>query len=440
MGAGLSGASRYRFGPFELDRRRLSLTEHGRPIHLKPKEWELLCCLVENRDRVLSKDELLDALWPRQTVTEANLSQAVYAVRKALGDSARDAKWIETVPRQGYRFVAPDGEGGAAGEPSVSSEARISPAARAAYERGRYCWRRFTEAGLRQAMAFFDEALEAEPRFAQAHAWRSATWSALGNIGALTPRNSAEHARRAADRAIAIDDTLATGYEMRGVVELYFDWNFEAALRSFDRAIAREPRSANAHHLRANALAFAGDFDAARAGIGRALDIDPTSLITRTDAGLVDYLAGDFESAGQALQSVLDQDPVFPHARLKLAFVLMALGKQAAAVEECERAAKGLDNADFGARACMLGLAGRTRQANDVVRRLAAEVERGTADPYGVALGHLGLGNFDRALDWLARAVEFRSRDLVLLQTDPVWYPLRSRKAFSELVEMIGYR
>ena len=104
----MTGAGDYCFGRFRLDRQRHRLLDGETSIHLKPKEWDLLCCLVEHRDRVLTKQELLDLIWPRQMVTEANLSQAVYAVRKALGESARQPRWIETVPRKGYRFVAPE--------------------------------------------------------------------------------------------------------------------------------------------------------------------------------------------------------------------------------------------------------------------------------------------------------------------------------------------
>ena len=436
----MTDASGFRFGPFLLDHRRRRLLEGDTTIHLKPKEWELLCCLVEHRDCVLSKQELLDLLWPRQSVTEANLSQAVYAVRKALGESARRPRWIETVPRMGYRFVAPKRNTSPAGGMRADSEPGIDPTAYAAYERGRYCWHRFTETGLRQALAFFDEALESAPRFAAAHAWRSATWSALGNIGALTPRESAEHARRAADRAIAIDDSLATGYEMRGVVELYFDWNFEAAMRSFDRAIDRHPQSTNAHHLKANALAFSGDFRSAHASIARALEIDPTSLITRTDAALFHYLAGDYERAYEGLISVLAQNPEFPHARLKLVFVLAALGDLDAAMDECDRAGDALGKLDLGERAYILGLAGRKHAANAVIERLSAEATRGLDDPYGVALGHLGIGDADAALEWLGEAVEYRSRNLVLLKSEPVWQPFRNLAKFAKIVNAIGYR
>lgn len=453
---------RYHLGPFLLDTGLHRLFKGDRSIHLKPKEWELLCYLVENHERVLSKEELLERLWPRQEIREANLSQAVYGLRKCLDDSAKGARWIETVPRLGFRFVGPvapleDGPGAAQGRvpamvpnlggttqldgsPSLAKGREAVPTeAQAAYLRGRYCWNLFTEPALSQALVFFDEALAAAPRFAAAHAWRSAAWSALGNIGALAPRNSAEHARRAAERAITIDDCLAAGYEMRGVVELYFDWNFEAAMGSFKRAIERDPESANAYHLLANTEAFTGNFEPALNAMECALSRDPTALITRTDAAFICYLAGHYAEALERLDSVLSQNPRFPHARLKRAFVLAALGGHDAALAECAQVAQDLGTEVFGARACLLGLAGRRRQARRVMDRLEAQAGHDVTDPCTVALGWLGLGDSEQALVWLERAMDYRSRDLVLLRTDPVWQPLRGHEVFERLLREIGF-
>ncbi len=93
-----------------LEGRLQRLLRNGKIVPLKPKAYDLLCRLLAEPDRVLSKDELLDYLWPRQAVGEANLTQTIYELRQALGETARDASWIETVPRRGYRFkgdVAP---------------------------------------------------------------------------------------------------------------------------------------------------------------------------------------------------------------------------------------------------------------------------------------------------------------------------------------------
>ncbi len=94
----------FQFGSFVLEGRLQRLLRDGQIVPLKPKAYDLLCKLLAEPDRVLSKDELLDYLWPRQEVGEANLTQAIYELRQALGETARDASWVETVPRRGYRF------------------------------------------------------------------------------------------------------------------------------------------------------------------------------------------------------------------------------------------------------------------------------------------------------------------------------------------------
>ncbi|MBT8053815.1 MAG: hypothetical protein HKN57_08315 [Xanthomonadales bacterium] len=94
----------FQFGSFVLEGRLQRLLLDGQIVSLKPKAYDLLCKLLAEPDRVLSKDELLDYLWPRQEVGEANLTQTIYELRQALGETARDASWIETVPRRGYRF------------------------------------------------------------------------------------------------------------------------------------------------------------------------------------------------------------------------------------------------------------------------------------------------------------------------------------------------
>jgi DNA-binding winged helix-turn-helix (wHTH) protein/TolB-like protein/Flp pilus assembly protein TadD len=100
------GESRvFEFGPFLLDPARRVLLRDGEPVALQPKALDMLLRLVERRDVVLTKDELLRDLWPDTFVDEANLSQNIYVVRKALGQEGSDA-YIQTVPKRGYRFVA----------------------------------------------------------------------------------------------------------------------------------------------------------------------------------------------------------------------------------------------------------------------------------------------------------------------------------------------
>ena len=97
----------YRFAGCELDPAERRLIAHGQPVTLTPKVFDTLVLLVERAGRVVSKDELMAALWPRGFVHESNLTKHIWLIRKALGDSEHDARCIETVPKLGYRFVAP---------------------------------------------------------------------------------------------------------------------------------------------------------------------------------------------------------------------------------------------------------------------------------------------------------------------------------------------
>src|SRR5262247_15268 len=96
----------YEFGPFRLDVDERLLMRDGRITPLPPKVFDTLLVLVENSGRVVSKDELMHSLWPDTFVEESNLTQNISQLRRALGDGAADAQYIETIPKRGYLFVA----------------------------------------------------------------------------------------------------------------------------------------------------------------------------------------------------------------------------------------------------------------------------------------------------------------------------------------------
>ena len=96
----------YNFGPFQIDSAKRLLQRDRRQIPLPAKAFDALLLLVRNRDRLVEKDELMRDLWPNTTVEENNLSQSISAIRKALGDTAQEHHYIETVPGWGYRFAA----------------------------------------------------------------------------------------------------------------------------------------------------------------------------------------------------------------------------------------------------------------------------------------------------------------------------------------------
>src|SRR3954451_8181435 len=113
-------AKNFRFAEFELDGVKRHLLRDGVPVLLNPKALDLLLVMVGSRGDVLTKDELLDRVWPEQIIEEGNLKVHVSALRKALGQSGNDNRFIVTVPGRGYSFVA-DLEDGSNGEIVVES-------------------------------------------------------------------------------------------------------------------------------------------------------------------------------------------------------------------------------------------------------------------------------------------------------------------------------
>ena len=97
----------YRFAGCELDVHERRLVAHGQPVTLTPKVFDTLALLVEHAGHAVSKDELMAALWPRGFVLESNLTKHIWLIRRALGDDGGESRFIETVPKLGYRFIAP---------------------------------------------------------------------------------------------------------------------------------------------------------------------------------------------------------------------------------------------------------------------------------------------------------------------------------------------
>lgn len=125
------------FGPFRLDRGNALLRRGDDRVVLAPKPFEVLCCLVERAGELVTKDELLDAVWPNLHVSESSLTVAVNALRSALGDDRQTPQYIETVTRRGYRLVVPV-TAAQQSEPEVSSVHKISAPAVASHARPRW--------------------------------------------------------------------------------------------------------------------------------------------------------------------------------------------------------------------------------------------------------------------------------------------------------------
>ena len=128
----MAAPASYRFGPYHLDRAAYRLLDGDRTIELSPKAIDLLLLLVERAGSLVTKDDILKAVWPDVAVTDNALTQVVSDLRHALGDSSTTPRYVETVPRRGYRFIAPvepvaSGPSAQAGAQPAAANRRPSP-------------------------------------------------------------------------------------------------------------------------------------------------------------------------------------------------------------------------------------------------------------------------------------------------------------------------
>jgi eukaryotic-like serine/threonine-protein kinase len=132
----LENVSQSEFGPFSIDVEERVLRRDGRPVPLTPKAFDVLAALVQQPGRLISKEELLQKVWPDTFVEESNLAYNVFTLRKALGDTADNGQYIETIAKRGYRFTASvtPARLGNGGSPSPEVEAPVTEAASAGTE------------------------------------------------------------------------------------------------------------------------------------------------------------------------------------------------------------------------------------------------------------------------------------------------------------------
>lgn len=148
-----TGIQSYVFGSFRMDLPSYQLLQDGQPVPLSPKAFDTLLVLVANRDRIVSKDELLSAVWPDSFVSEDSLTQAISHLRRTLGDEPTQPRFIATVARTGYHFIADVEELTEEGSERVSAPTPAPVLSRAVQPAGRWQLRGLTIAAVLVAVA-----------------------------------------------------------------------------------------------------------------------------------------------------------------------------------------------------------------------------------------------------------------------------------------------
>lgn len=478
-----------RFGLFELDLQARELHRGGMRIRLAPQPFDLLTALLEQPGTVVSRDVLQQRLWPPNTFVdyEQGLNKTVRKLREALGDSAESPRYIETVQKNGYRFIAPViAVSGTAPDP-ISAEASADPAsgvlpvhsrpamgrqrvfawlatclafaaslaglawgrhvfvpragdppqsrgvdprAQDAYLHGRYLW--FGEHALASS-DYFKRAVELQPDYAAAWAGLSSYYGAALARGRLDPAEGLALQSDAAARAVRFGPRLSEAHlAMCGSV-FFSTWQYQAANVECTRALELDPNNAEVYHLRSKMQA--------------ALDRPEEALATQRTGSRLDPLSRPW-ALGQALLQARHYDAAlsevlvrlesFPHdatlLRL-LADTYRARGNEVEAAKYLEQSFRyGGDEPSATQVNAAFRRGGVHAVAQWQLERLLRQSTSAYVSPYGLALAYAQLGDREHALPQLAKAFDEHSTDLLWIRCEPAFDSLRSDPRFQALL------
>lgn len=456
----------FELGPWRVEPGLDRLQRGADSVALEPRAMDLLVCLARHAGETVSKETLLDEVWKGAFVIEGVIPKTLSALRSALGDDAAAPTYILTVPRRGYRLVAPvrwlaqvsaeepltasvplvrepPAPGGTnaareigarrrrerllagagvviAGalawlvlhsiEPSGGGSRRSAPAVSESVARllleARHLWAQRGLDSVRRATELMQQAVKEAPESAEAHAWLAlSTITEASYLGG--GKASCEKAESEARRAVALDSGDPIALCAQGVMAIQKDFDPEAAIAPLERSVALDPTFVPARQFLAEALTLAGRHERALTVIDQALAIEPLSALLHGVRGNILLRADRSLAALEAYERVLVLEPQFTWVYRNRARPLVQLGRHREAAESLYTEARLTGErpehlATLRAAIDAENLAGYYRWR---LARIEAMLAAGaTVRPFPYAEALAGSGDGERALAELAKA------------------------------------
>ena len=308
------------------------------------------------------------------------------------------------------------------------------------YLRGRFAWNRRTQEGVSDGIRYFEEAIEEDPNYAPAYAGLADSYALHVDYRSVPVREGFTRAKEYARKAIALDDTLAEAHTSLAWSLFIYDWDWDGAEREYRRALALDPTYATTHQWFATLLSARGAHDEALLEAHTAMELDPDSVSVRRTLGWHYFYARRYDQARYHLDRAITMNPTAEESYRILGLTLLQLGQPDDA-ERVLRESLGLPGSAAHAIATLgyvLGIVGKRTEAQECLARLEEMATHGYITPVAFSMLHLGLGAFDRALDYAEEAYHERRGWPLFFNVNPILDPLRGEPRFRELVRRVG--
>jgi non-specific serine/threonine protein kinase len=378
-------------------------------------------------DTLIVKMELIDVekdaqIWGHQYTKKLT---DIFALQEEIADEVAEALKMKIAPEPKKKVV----------RQTVNAEAYQL------YLKGRFFWAKLTPDNAMKALGFYRQAIEKDPTYARAYAGIADCYGVLGSsgFGMMRPSEAFPQAKAAAQKALAIDDSLAEAHASLGGCAMMYDWDWGAAERSLQKAIGLDPDNVTTRLLYSQFLAITGRLDEAEREARRVVDLDPLFPNGPGWLGVTLYNRRRYDEALQATAKALELDPYFAPSHLIVLSVYQSQGRSADAISYAEKLTPTIKLPLFVAmKGQLYGLAHRTDDALAALEELKQLSTKMYVSPFLFGCLYYGLG--DRAA-WegaLWKAYEERSNGLVFIKVSPLIDPIRSEPIYEELLKKIG--
>jgi tetratricopeptide (TPR) repeat protein len=293
--------------------------------------------------------------------------------------------------------------------------------------------------GLREAIVLFEQVISADSTRAEAYAGLAKAYVLQAYYSGTPPFIAYPAGREAAQKALELDNLAAEAHAALGLVKRDFDWNWEGAEESFERAIRLDPQSGTSHQWYAELLVAQGRYAEAMERIDQAIEAEPLSLTARAVRGWILICAGRLGEAHTDLEATRARDPEFPLSHWWLGQLYVQRGAFDQAITSLERAVELAGSSRMVADlAAAYALAGQTSESRLLLAELGARSGNASVSQYEYAVVYAALGDDTRAFYELAAAMRERTWQVVNMGIDPMLGSVRLDERYQALLEQLN--
>ncbi|HJQ27654.1 MAG TPA: protein kinase [Blastocatellia bacterium] len=305
------------------------------------------------------------------------------------------------------------------------------------YLKGRYFWDRRVEGSLEKSLNYYQQALAKDPNYALAYVGLAQAYDTLSYL--TPPSHTYPQAEAAAQAALRLDETLPEAHTMLALLKYKYNWDHAGAEREFRRALQMDPNAARTHMYYANFLMENGRMDESLIEIDTALRLDPLNLVANANKAVILEASRRYAESVEQSRKTLQLEPRLAAPHLTLATALAEQRQFVAALGELREGMKSGGGIEYqAATAYVCALMGNRREAERIVGELLRLSRQRYVQSFWLALAYVGLGDKDRAIEWLAKGLAEHSPWMVHVNIAPYFDSLHADPRYLDFVRRMN--